>query len=432
MSREATAHEPWLTDPAYGGMSPAAARASWEAEQLRPVLHVVPKPPEGAEPPPVDAIPDCPLGDGSDQMIQPPTKTSAQPMMKSSAEFIAGFTPPDYLLDGILQRRFIYSLTGRTGSGKSALLLLLTSSVALERSIGAHQAQIGRVLYLAGENPDDIRMRWIAMSERFDFNIDSINVHFIPGTFKISEMFARIQAEAERLGPFALVVVDTSAAFFEGDDENSNAQQGAHARRRRSLVTLSGGPCVIVAAHPPKNVQADNLQPRGGGAFIAEMDGNLTAGKEDGTVELYWQGKFRGPDFAPIAFKLETVTHDRLRDTKGRMIPTVVASFLSEAAQDDITAAARTNENKVLTAYAATPGASLAAIARGLGWALRSGDPDKMKVKRAVKKLKDAKLITVERDETKVTDKGKAQIDRATAQTSRRTGSDKRSIATDE
>ena len=45
-------------------------------------------------------------------------------LIQSSAQFIGGFVPPDYLVDGILQRRFVYSLTGKTGSGKTAFLAL--------------------------------------------------------------------------------------------------------------------------------------------------------------------------------------------------------------------------------------------------------------------------------------------------------------------
>src|SRR5262249_38350148 len=40
-------------------------------------------------------------------------------LMQSSAEFVAGFVPPDYLIDGLLQRRYVYSFTGPTGSGKT-------------------------------------------------------------------------------------------------------------------------------------------------------------------------------------------------------------------------------------------------------------------------------------------------------------------------
>lgn len=356
-------------------------------------------------------IPDGPVG----AQLMEPTEQPNSARILHSAKFIEGFVPPDYLLDGILQRRFIYSLTGRSGSGKSALVLLFSASVALGRAIGKHPTESGRVLYLAGENPDDIRMRWIAMSQVLGFDVGEIPVHFIAGTFKISTMFDRIRAEVEAIGPFALVIVDTSAAFFEGNDENSNTQAGAHARELRRLVSLPGGPCVLVAAHPTKNAGADNLLPRGGGAFLAEVDGNLTAAKENGVVELHWQGKFRGPEFAPISFQLDTVTHERLKDSKGRFIPTVTASFLSETAQDAIAAAARSNENLVLNAYAEKPDASLAEIGRSLGWLLRSGDPDKMKVKRAVGKLKDAKLMSEERGKPVLTDKGRKLI--ATAQT---------------
>lgn len=344
-----------------------------------------------------------------------PARMNGSALIQSSAQFIGGFVPPDYLVDGVLQRRFIYSLTGRTGSGKTALALLITVSVALGRPIGAHDVAPGRVLYFAGENPDDIRMRWIAMSQRLDFNVDQIEVAFIPGRFKISEMAARIEQEAKAIGPFALVVVDTSAAFFEGDDENSNAQQGAHARRLRGLVGLAGGPTVIVNCHPPKNASDDNLQPRGGGAYIAEVDGNLTALARDGVVELHWQGKFRGPDFAPLSFQLASVTHERLKDTKGRTIPTVVASYLSDAAQEQIAEATRTKENEVLAAIAAEPTASLRQIARTLGWALRSGEPNQMAVKRAVEALKGGKLVTIERGKAVISPKGEQALAAVTA-----------------
>ena len=92
----------------------------------------------------------------------------------------------------------------------------------------------------------------------------------------------------------ALITVDTSAAYFEGDDENSNTQQMAHAVMLRSLTEMPGGPCVLIPCHLVKNATDDNLIPRGGGAFLFEVDGNLTAKRDDLTVEVHWCGKFRG------------------------------------------------------------------------------------------------------------------------------------------
>lgn len=336
-------------------------------------------------------------------------------LIKTSREFVEGFVPPDYLIDGIVQLGFFYALTGKTGGGKTAIALLVAASVALGQPIGAHGVGKGRVLYFAGENPDDIRMRWIAMAENMLFDIDEIDVHFIPGTFKISDMAARIAQEVERSGELALVIVDTSAAYFEGDDENSNAQAGAHARRLRGLIYLPGRPTVVVNCHPTKNAGDDNLLPRGGGAFVAEVDGNLTARKTDGAVELHWQGKFRGPDFAPINFQLKTIGCARLQDSKGRAIPSVMAVHLTDTAQDAMTDAARRDENLLLADIAANPSSSMQQRAVTLNWLTSERKPYKAKVQRAQEALRKAKLIETTRGKPTLTDRGQRELKADTA-----------------
>jgi hypothetical protein len=77
---------------------------------------------------------------------------------------------------------------------------------------------------------------------------------------------------------------------------------------------------VIANCHPVKNASSDNLVPAGGGNFLNQVDGNLTAAKDESTTELHWQGTFAGVDFAPMFFQLQTVTHERLKDSRGRSI----------------------------------------------------------------------------------------------------------------
>ena len=144
--------------------------------------------------------------------------------------------------------------------------------------LDGRQFELGRVLYFAGENPIDVQQRWIAMSQQMDFDYETIPVHFIPGVFKISALKEAIATEVEKLGGVALVVIDTTAAYFEGDEENDNVQAGNYARMQRSLVdTLPGGPTILALCHPVKNAGEDNILPRGGGAYLNEVDGNLTA-----------------------------------------------------------------------------------------------------------------------------------------------------------
>jgi hypothetical protein len=315
--------------------------------------------------------------------------------IRSSKEFVAGFVPPDYVVVGLLQRRFFYSLTGQTGAGKTAITLMLAACAALGRPFAGRQTKKVRVLYLAAENADDVRMRWIAFARCFDFEVDSIEVYFVAGVFSLSKSMKLLRAEAERQGgKFGLVIVDTGPTFFEGKEENENKQLGDHARLLRGLCeTIPGGPSVVANCHPTKGATADQLIPRGGGAFLAEVDGNLSCSKNDSTVELHWQGKFRGPDFAPTYFMVKTVTDPKLKDSDGGLIPTVIAEHITERAKEDIAAAGKVDEDKVLSLIAANAQASQSSIAIAMGWKLHSGEPHKVKAGRCIAALKASKLI---------------------------------------
>jgi hypothetical protein len=316
-------------------------------------------------------------------------------LIKSSAQFVGGHVPPDYVVVGLLVRRFLYSLTGQTGSGKTCVTLFLAACAALGQIFAGHITKKCRVLYAAAENPEDVRMRWIALAQRLGFDPAEIEVYFTEGTFKISAAAAKLKAEAKALGgEFGLVIIDTGPAFFEGDDENSRAQMGAHARLMRSLIdTIPGGPAVVVNCHPVKNATADNLLPAGGGTFLNEVDGNLTCAKNDSLSELHWQGKFRGAEFAAMGFLIKTATHPDLKDSDGRLLPTVICEPIGEQAREELAEAGRKDEDAILALIEEDPRTSFSKLALKMGWKLYSGEPHKTKAKRCVDALKKAKLV---------------------------------------
>lgn len=239
-----------------------------------------------------------------------------------------------------------------------------------------------------------------------------MEVFFLPGTPSISNegIRKRIDAEAERHGPFGLLIVDTSAAYFQGDDENNNAQLGAHARMLRSFVNLPGGPSIIVTCHPIKNFDMENLLPRGGGAFLNEVDGNLVLVKKEASISLHWHGKFRGPDFAPIPFKLQAGKTDLLKDSKGRFISSVSAAPITEADQAKMENAARKKQDDLLVWMQANTYNSLADTAEKLGWKYSNGGPDKTSVNRALAALRKDKLIEKRRGRFTISEAGKKAV----------------------
>jgi hypothetical protein len=338
----------------------------------------------------------------------PKTEPSG-PIIKSSAEFLKGFVPPDYVLDGALVRGFLYSLTGQTGSGKTCLTLRLAASTALGQQFAGRDTKRCRVLYAAAENPTDVVMRWIALAQHMGFDPDEIEVYFVSGAFSLKERAAQLRTEAEAIGgSFGLVIVDTGPVFFEGDDESNRKQMGDHARMMRNLIeVIPGRPCVIVNCHPVKNATADNLLPAGGGTFLNEVDGNLTCAKHDSLTELHWQGKFRGVEFAPMSFLIKTVTHERLKDQGGRLMPTVICEHVGEQGREEIKAAGLRDEDEVLRLVAGNPKITQPEIARALGWKLHNGEPNKVKAGRVLKALIQQKLVKAVRGKHDLTEEGK-------------------------
>lgn len=244
--------------------------------------------------------------------------------LKTAAQFAAEYEPLSYTIAPFLRSASLYTLTARTGAGKTALNVIAALAVATGRAdIVGREVHQGRVAYLACENPDDIRMRFKIAAFLLSIDLDEIaeGIVILDRRERPEDVCAALAWEAER-GAFALVIVDTLAAFFDGDDINNAVQGGQFMRRLRPLTQISGKPSVLVSAHPVKSASEDNLVPYGSGAILNEVDGNLTLWKraDSGALSLHWQGKLRGLDFDPAMFRLEICGSPDILDDKGRQV----------------------------------------------------------------------------------------------------------------
>jgi hypothetical protein len=63
------------------------------------------------------------------------------------------------------------------------------------------------VLFLAGENPDDVRMRWIKLCEQMRIDTNAVDVFFVSGSLALSNTVLRqkIMEASKAHGPFSLV-----------------------------------------------------------------------------------------------------------------------------------------------------------------------------------------------------------------------------------
>lgn len=340
-----------------------------------------------------------------------PVTGEVLPLLLNAAQFVAGFTPPEYLIDGIMQRGYLYALTARTGHGKTAVDMYLAQAIARGQPMHSKEVLAGTVLFLAGENPDDIRARFLVLADQFKFNLKDIKIRFIDGVVDVAASLPRIRDEAATISDLRLVIVDTAAAYFNGDDTNNNSQQGAYARLLRQLTFLPGKPTVLVNCHPIKNAARDNLLPMGGSAFLNEIDGNLTLwANADRQTTLHWLGKFRGPEFEPITFEMETVESDQVKDAKGRKMPSVVAKPVSEIKMQFAETRQEREEVTLLNFIASNKNASIADLAIKCNFISAGGNPQKSKVFAMCTRLTEEKLLERRGSKFRITAKGKKEI----------------------
>jgi hypothetical protein len=284
----------------------------------------------------------------------------------SAFDFCNAYEPIAYAVEPFIRSGSLYTLTAKTGAGKTALLIIMALAVVTGRGdIIGREVTKGRVAFIAVENPDDLRMKLMVAAYILNINFAKIAGNLIILNKRVSpEALAAKLKELSADGEFRLITVDTLAAYFDGDDINNNVQAGNFMRRLRPMTHLPGTPSVIVAAHPVKNAAQDNLIPYGGGAILNEADGNLTLRRGDGGVtELHWQGKLRGVEFEPAMFRFEQLTSPDVKDVKGREVQLPVLRPVSAADAAERDKVAVNKDVELLKAMAADSGATIDALA---------------------------------------------------------------------
>jgi hypothetical protein len=332
------------------------------------------------------------------------TRASASKVsFKTLTEFCLEYEPLSYVVEGILREGFLYTATARTGAGKTALNIMATLAIATGRDdILGRKVTQGRVAYLACENPDDVRMRFMVAAKFWGLHWREFRdqIVIIDRREKPEDLCATL-AKLSEAASFTLVIADTFAALFDGKDINNNVEAGEFMRGLRPLTQIKGRPSVLVSAHPVKNASEDNLVPYGGGAILNEVDGNLTLWKGEGGLVTLHHTKLRGIEFEPLPFQIQvSISHDVL-DKEGKEIPLPIMLPGSERLAEERQEAAYSSHRKLLHAMIANPGASQRS------WTVASGAKSAGTVNKKLQALKSEKLVEVTLGKWTVTAKGK-------------------------
>ena len=258
----------------------------------------------------------------------PETENQAEPVtpqtisdfpIDSSAKFLSDLEPLEYLIDGLLPMGVTYSLTGHAGHGKTTLALQFAISIARGELFAGRDTGKGSVLILAGENPYNVKWQYAAALAAQNLNPADVDINFVQGRFSINQFSDVLRSKMEAMPDLKLVIVDSLQAFFEGDNDNDNSQMVIMAHKLRDMAAITNRPALLIIAHPAGKVPSkDNLVPRGGGAFLNEIDGNLTVWSQDASQQtLHHSQKFRGAGFDPVEWVMQIHEFDHLTDIHG-------------------------------------------------------------------------------------------------------------------
>jgi RecA-family ATPase len=202
---------------------------------------------------PISDKPTMPRPPNTDRHQHPP------PRFLTLTEFLGAFEPIRFQVDGVIRSGSLYTLTAKTGHGKTALMVTIAYAVATgSHDILKRKVERGRVAYISAENPDDLRMRLAVAADRL--NVDVADVSEWMTVLDRAASPEALLAELTRLSErkhFSFIEIDTLAAMFDGKNVNDPQEAGDYMRRLRPLTRLPTSPTVLVAAHPTKNASAD-------------------------------------------------------------------------------------------------------------------------------------------------------------------------------
>jgi uncharacterized membrane protein len=321
--------------------------------------------------------------------------------------FMRSYVPISYTLGGILPSGYLYGLTAKQGSGKTALKIAAALAVAFGREdILGCPVERGRVAYVTIENPVDFKMKLAVNCFVHNISYDEIEprVAIIDGRDTPEQIFDGLRLDAEANGGFQLACFDTFQAGFAaagGAEFNDNAAVLKYVISLRPLTTLPGQPSALVAFHPTKNAGETDLIPYGGGSTYNEVDGNLTLWKE-ATIKLH-HNRLRGPEFEPRFFRIEQLSCPAIVDKSGRQILLPVLRPTTAMDVEERASVENETSRKILRALLDAPGASERELAQATGISRTT-------VQRKIGTLKRGALVELGLNGLTVTGKAKKQL----------------------
>lgn len=215
---------------------------------------------------------------------------------------------PDFLIAGLLESESLAAMNGAPGAGKSFLALDVAASIALGLPFHGRSTKAGPVCYIASEGNRALRRRLAAYERAHDAVLTNAPLFISRSGAQFLDpesatgVARAVATIAETEGPPRLVIVDTLAGNF-GGDENSTQDMTAFVRAMASLIQEFR--TTILLVHHVGH--GDRSRGRGSSALRAALDAEYLVDASGITIRLSATKMKEAALPHPIAFHLQEI-----------------------------------------------------------------------------------------------------------------------------
>lgn len=187
----------------------------------------------------------------------------------------------DYVIKNFLPAQSLCSIYGPSGSYKSFLAVSWACHIAAGMEWSGRKVSAGAVMYIVGEGGVGVPRRiraWEQVNQRKADNLWLVNRPVFPvRREEVDEVIrASKHIESECGMPVQLIVIDTLARCFGGDDENNARDMGAFIEGCDNIKRVTGA-SVLVVHHSGKD---EAKGARGSSSFRAALDAEFSVKRE--------------------------------------------------------------------------------------------------------------------------------------------------------
>ena len=200
----------------------------------------------------------------------------------------ANDTPPEWLIDTILEKGTVVSVYAEPKAGKSFVGISMMLSVATGKSWYDYDSEQSGVLYLCGEGNKSIFKRLLAWEKHFKtdirkapFKVSKEAVGILDDK-KYDKLLEKAHDVKSDLGSLGLIIIDTLQRNFGSGDENSTSDMNQFIQRIDRLKHETGA-CIMVIHHTGHAGSKSNGIRRGRGSSVlpASIDSEFYIERDD-------------------------------------------------------------------------------------------------------------------------------------------------------